>query len=179
MMNRFLFLAACCLNGCSRPQTQTVFVLEPAAAWHVTYAGLGPLRAGMTVQEAGAGLHAALTRHPDVDSAACDVVNWPGAPDGVSVLIEQGHVRRVNVARGDISTEAGARIGDTEERIKRLYPGLVTVEPHAYTEGHYLIVKSALPADSALRIIFETDSDRVTVYRAGMLPQVRYIEGCS
>jgi hypothetical protein len=35
------------------------------------------------------------------------------------------------------------------------------------------------PADSMLRIIFETDSGRVVRYRAGRRPPVDYVEGCS
>ena len=34
-------------------------------------------------------------------------------------------------------------------------------------------------ADSAYRLIFETDGQRVTEYRAGLLPAVEWVEGCS
>lgn len=100
-------------------------------------------------------------------------------PGGVRVMVEQGKVARVEVFEGSVQTAKGARIGDTEERIKRLYPNQVTVMPHKYTDGHYLAVVPTATADSAYRIIFETDGRRVLRYRAGTRPQVEYVEGCS
>ena len=60
-----------------------------------------------------------------------------------------------------------------------LYSGRVTVEPHKYTDGHYLVVRPSAPADSAFRLIFETDGTRVTRFRSGLQPQVAWIEGCA
>ena len=72
-------------------------------------------------------------------------------PAGVRVMVEQGKVARVEVVEGSVQTATGARIRDTEERIKRLYPNQVTVSPHKYTDGHYLTVAPAASADSARR----------------------------
>ncbi len=91
-------------------------------------------------------------------------------------MVEGGKVVRVEVWRGDIATSTGARIADSEATIKTLYPS-VTVSPHKYTPGgHYLTVA---PAGAASRIIFETDGKKVVNYRAGLRPQVEYVEGCS
>ncbi len=95
-------------------------------------------------------------------------------------MIIDGRVARVDLQPGaTIRTAEGAGIGDTEERIHALYPGRVEVQPHHYVDGHYLIVRPVTPADSSHRIIFETDGKRVTSYRTGRLPEVRWIEGCS
>jgi hypothetical protein len=83
------------------------------------------------------------------------------------------------VLHGTVPTSAGARIGDTEATIKKLYKGQVTVSPHKYTDGHYLTVVPKAPADSAFRIVFETDGTRVLQYRGGRRPQVEYVEGCA
>ena len=51
-------------------------------------------------------------------------------------------------------------------------------EPHKYVEaGHYLIVSS--PSDTTRQLVFETDGKRVTSYRVGRTPEVRWVEGCS
>ena len=57
-------------------------------------------------------------------------------------------------------------------------PG-VRVEPHPYDGpvGQYLIV-DALDAPG-LRLIYETDGDRVTSFRAGRRDAVDLIEGCA
>lgn len=113
------------------------------------------------------------------DTGGCTYASVNGLPAGVRVMVEQGKVVRVETYRGDVQTSKGARIGDSEERIQTLYPNQVTVSPHKYTDGHYLTVVPAAKADSASRIIFETDGKRVLNYRAGTRPQVEYVEGCS
>ncbi len=113
------------------------------------------------------------------DSTACTYGKADGLPAGVAVMVQGGKVVRVEVRSGAVATSAGARIGDSEERIKTLYPTQVSVSPHKYTAGaHYLTVVPASKADSSYRIIFETDGKRVVRYRAGLRPQVEYVEGC-
>jgi hypothetical protein len=58
-----------------------------------------------------------------------------------------------------------------------LYAPAVHREPHKYVDGSYLIVPSA--RDSTRQLVFETDGRVVTALRAGMLPMVRWVEGCS
>lgn len=130
----------------------------------------------MTVAEARA-VVPAFSVAASRDSTACTYAKTNGLPPGVMVMLEGGKIVRVEVRRGTIATSTGARIGDSEDRIKTLYSGQVTVSPHKYTPaGHYLTVA---PSSSADRIIFETDGKRVVNYRAGQRPQVEYVEGCS
>lgn len=153
-------------------------VATPETAWAVTEHGIGKLRAGMTVGEARAVLPT-FTVSDAGDGTACTYARVDGLPTGVGVMVEGGKVARVEVRRGNVATSAGARIGDSEERIKSLYPKQVSVSPHKYTDGHYLTVVPASKADSAYRIIFETDGKKVVNFRAGIRPQVEYVEGCS
>jgi hypothetical protein len=150
-------------------------VATPSDGWVVTEGGIGKLRAGMTVAEAKAavpGFSVPASR----DSTACTYGKATSLPAGVFVMVEGGKVVRVEVRKGDVATSAGARIGDTEARINTLYPN-ATSSPHKYTPGgHYLTVVPAGGGDS--RIIFETDGKKVVNYRAGLRPQVEYVEGC-
>ena len=151
---------------------------EPAG-WTVTERGIGNLRAGMTIAQARAAVPA-FSVAASRDSTACTYAKTDGLPPGVMVMVEGGKVVRAEVRRGTIATSTGARIGDSEDRIKTLYPGQVTVTPHKYTTGgHYLTVVPASGADAAYRIIFETDGKKVVNYRSGQTPQVEYVEGCS
>jgi hypothetical protein len=149
----------------------------PASGWVVTERGIGNLRVGMTVAEAQEA-YPTFKVPSSRDSTACTYATLNGWPAGIGVMMEGGKVVRVEVRRGNFATSSGARIGDTEERIQSLYPGQVTVSPHKYTDGHYLTV-APTAADSSNRIIFETDGRRVLNYRAGVRPQVEYVEGCS
>lgn len=145
----------------------------------VTLHGIGSVRAGMSIAEASAALGVELGIPPGGDPAGCTYLEWPGAPQGVAVMVEGHRIARVEVRSGATATTEGARIGDSDERIRRLYAGRVTASPHKYTTGQYLTVTPASPADEAFRLVFETESGRVTQYRSGSVPQVEYVEGCS
>jgi hypothetical protein len=143
----------------------------------VTEHGLGALRIGMSIAEATAALGGALVIPVEYDTTECDYATWRGGPRGVHVMIDQGRIARVEVDSTGVATAAGARVGDTEERIQRLYPGRVTVTPHKYEDGRYLTVNAV--GDGGAAIVFETSKGRVTRYRAGRRPAVEYVEGCS
>ena len=144
--------------------------------WTVTPAGIGPLRVGMSVAEARAVLGGEFAV---ADSAVgCAHIVLTGLPGRVLAMVVDGRVARVEVKDGAVATATGARIGDSELRIHSLYPGRVQVQPHKYTDGHYLIV-SETTSDSAKQLIFETDGRHVLEYRAGLLPAVAWVEGCS
>ena len=144
----------------------------------VTAFGIGRVRAGMLVRDASALLNGALVAPSGRDSAACDYLTWRNSPPGVKVMTERGRIARVEVDSGATTTDAGARIGDSEARIRELYGNRVRVEPHKYTTGRYLIVTPATLTDTLFRLVFETDGQRVTRFRSGVMPPVLYVEGC-
>lgn len=102
-----------------------------------------------------------------------------GLPSNVLLMVVDGRVERVEVIDTLVATEAGARVGDNEQRIRALYPGRVRTQPHKYTDGQYLIVPLGAGADSVFRFVFETEQEKVSRYRAGRLPAVEWVEGCS
>jgi hypothetical protein len=147
-------------------------------AWTVTEAGIGPVRANMTLEEANAGLGGLLIPSRALDPN-CDYVRPTGAAPEVLFMVVAGRIARVDVRDITVTTAAGARIGDTEARVLRLYQGRVRVLPHHYVDGHYLVVIPHAPADTVHRIVFETDGRKVTTFRSGRWPEVEWIEGCS
>ncbi len=147
-------------------------------SWTVTTRGIGPISAGMTVAAAGvaAGSPLVMPETPE----ECYFARINGAPADLMLMVEKGKISRVDVTRAlTIATTTGAKIGDTEDRIKLLYPNQVTVQPHKYTDGHYLVVTPVDAADRNYRIVFETDGRNVLRYRSGLMPAVQYVEGCS
>ena len=151
------------------------------APWTVTEFGIGPLRAGMTIPEAAMIVGGSFAA-PAGGAQTCGYAVWREAPSGVLVMLDEGLVARVDVTRDSrVATSRGARIGDTEARIKELYKGRVAVTPHEYTDGHYLTVTPPPGSgeDRNYRLVFETDGSRVLRYRGGKLPQVGWVESCS
>jgi len=148
----------------------------------ITTGGLGPVRIGMSVAEATkaagrvilAPTPGAPTASPDCAFAVVD-----GLP-GVAFMVISGVIRRVDIDEGTISTSSGAHIGSTEKEIKDLFPGIITVSDHAYVEGgHYLTLTPTAENLKDDRVVFETDGQVVTSYRAGKVPEVEFIEGCA
>lgn len=156
----------------------TTTTTPPASdAWVVSPRGIGRAVVGMPGAEVAALLGVPMPAlGPD---EKCTYLRGGTAPAGVLVMINDGTLARIDIDSGGVATAEGARIGDSEAQIQSIYPGRVTVQPHKYTAGHYLVVGPAAGSDTTLRILFETDSVRVTSYRAGRMPEVTWVEGCS
>lgn len=188
----FLFAFA----GCSRSNSanvtdSTATVASPTAesvttdstkadtSITVTANGYGPLRIGMTVANAATALKSPAPSMAGLDTA-CAYAHIDNAPSGMRIMVTGGTVARIEVDSSSIATGLGARVGDPESRIHELYGSRVTVQPHKYLpNGRYLIVSSIAVADSGLKLVFESDGTRVTKYRAGRMPEVEWVEGCS
>lgn len=146
----------------------------PAAAWTVGLRGTGGITFGMPASDAASALGGDWTD----TTGACAYLRPERGPAGLAFMVEQGRIVRVDVDSAGVPTAEGATVGMAEADIRRLYPGLREM-PHKYDGGgRYLVASSGEAADSALRLVFETDGARVTRYRAGRLPQVEYVERC-
>ena len=136
------------------------------------------VRIGMTSAEVRTAL--AL---PGAGAAAapneCAYIEASSLPGKLHVMTVSDTVVRIDVRDSTVRTAEGARVGDSEARVRELYAGRVTTQPHKYTgpTGHYLVVTS--PADTTHLIVFETDGERVTNFRVGRKPEVQWVEGCS
>ena len=170
-------LAAACGD---RSEKGTSDAATPAISrWQVTETTFGPVHFGMTLDEANAVFAGRLEPEEPLDSA-CDYVDPRGLSQGVSFMVVGGQVVRVDVRDSSVSTAEGARVGDSEDRVRSLYKDRLEVEPHKYVKnGHYLVVGARAESDSTHFIVFETDGRRVTEYRAGRTPEVDWVEGCS
>jgi hypothetical protein len=141
--------------------------------------GLGQIQIGMNFDDA---VNMGLLNDNPTRNKHCDWV-YPavgsGIPEAVAVMVVDGKIARIDVDTGAVTTEDGAKIGDSEDRIKSIYGDEVKVEPHKYNEGwHYLTVMGDSSA-AGKALVFETDGKHVTAFRGGRLPEVKWVEGCS
>ncbi|QMS88323.1 hypothetical protein HUN01_12220 [Nostoc edaphicum CCNP1411] len=141
--------------------------------------GIGTVKVGMTVTQAAKAAGTKLVGDPPNNN--CYYVKPQNEPKNLSFMVTQGRISRVDIRQNtQITTLKGAKIGDTEAQIKSLYPGQIEVTPHKYVqEGHYLTFIPKDRTDRNYRVVFETDGKLVTQLRAGKLPEVEYVEGCS
>jgi len=90
-------------------------------------------------------------------------------------MILEGRLARIDVETASVSTAASIKIGDSEAQALRVYGSKMKVEPHKYTEGHYLTVRSST---GTYGIRFETDAGKITTFYAGSYEAIQYVEGC-
>ncbi len=169
-----LLLSACSSNADTKGES-AVQTTGPDG-WRVSATGFGPLKAGQSVAEAAAAVGGSFIVAAGA-SPECSYAEWSSAPEGVRVMLVNDTVARVDVTSATVSTAQGAKVGDNEGRINSLYATKVLMMPHKYTTGKYMVITQ--PEDTLHRIVFETDGQQVTQYRAGREPEVQWVEGCS
>jgi hypothetical protein len=143
--------------------------------------GWGGVQVGMTIEQASQAAGVKFILDKDVHRNGCRYAQPPQGLKDVSLLLTNGRVARIDIGPGStIKTRRGAGIGDSEDRIKELYPGRIEVARHEYnSQGHYLTFVPTSTRHQAYRVVFETDGQKVLSYRVGKLPEVSYAEGCS
>ncbi|HEV7608961.1 MAG TPA: hypothetical protein VGO61_16580 [Steroidobacteraceae bacterium] len=145
-------------------------------SWCLGMGGLGPIRAGMTVEQV-----LSLADFPGLErktaAGECWYLRYHGGPADFDLMIIGGKVVRVELnGASKLGTFAGARIGSTEAQLKVMYGARLDVQPHKYDEaGHTITVKSSA-GDYGLR--FETSHGKVTAIQAGPWEHLNYVEGC-
>jgi hypothetical protein len=144
--------------------------------WTVSFDSAGPLRPGMSLARAIIVLEGDLWQ---VDgSVRCSYFRAARAP-GLEFVFLNRLLARIEIDSGPVATAAGMRIGSTEEQVQAAYAGHVVATDDVYSGGRVLTVRAPIDADSALNLVFETDSGKVVRYRVGVRPAVGWAEGCS
>lgn len=131
----------------------------------------------MTLPQASKALGVGVTRDAGDGGDGCYYASPESRYEGVFFMMSGARIVRIDVRSSRYATDRGARVGDSEARVKRLYRGEYKISRHKYFEaGRYIEVAAK---GGRYLIIFETDGKRVTTYRVGRPEQVGYVEGCS
>jgi len=179
-LRRAMGVAACAMAGGGRARpADTADMAGGTAAmpWSVTLEAAGPVRFGMTAGEASAMVGAAPENAAPADSG-CSYWLPRGAPAGLRLMLEHGIVVRADVDSTGITTIGDLRVGSPVESVVVALGPSLQVSPHKYqweVGWRYLTFSD----DSIHRLVFEVDSHVVRSWRAGLLPAVEYVEGCS
>ncbi len=142
--------------------------------WVIRENGVGRIKIGMTLAQLSAALHQELAAD-ERDDKGCFYIT-PRGHNNVSFMIIDGNVVRVEVGAPGVATSTGIQVGDSEERVGKVYGTRVKVTDHQYVDtGHYLTVRSA---DGRYGVRFETDKGKITMFYAGNYDAIQYVEGC-
>ena len=144
--------------------------------------GYGDMRFGMSEAEARKAWGGDL--NGDASGAAADACHYlnpvrKNASSYFAFMIEGGKFVRYDVGNDREVAPGGGRRGMDADEIRSLYAGRVEESAHEYVEGGKYL-KVAAGDGSPGKLVFETDAaGKVTGWRAGIEPQVDYVEGCS
>lgn len=183
-----LLLAACGRETAPSPPESTTSpdttAAPPAAldtaSWTIRADGIGPLRVGMTSEEASQALGQTVVPDTSFTGPSCAYASARlPTGDTLAVMFSDGRVVRVEPAfQQNLRSADGFGAGSTEADVRARYPNL-RAEGHAYVTGGKYLVTHPLP-DTTLQIVYETDEQGVvTDLRGGRDPFVGYVEGCS
>lgn len=151
----------------------------PGEATLARYDGYGDLRFGMSAAEATRAWGGELKPVPSA-TEPCYYLSPTRArvPSEFALMIEGDRFVRYDVGNAREAAPGGGRVGMTAADIEARYPG-VEHRPHKYVEGGQVLRVAHGPGGIGV-LVFEVDaSGKVTAWRAGVPPQVDYIEGCS
>lgn len=164
---------------------------ELTAASRVRLDGIGPVRMGMTLEEATAAVGRRVAVDPesligDDGTDLCGFAVVDGGPEGLAFMVNRDvpadawRIVRLDVSDdGTIATGGGIRVGSTEDEVRRAYGDEIETEPHHHTAaegGHYLVLDVDGP--DGMKLLFETDGTKVLTYRSGLQSAVEAVEGC-
>ena len=143
----------------------------------VSFDRFGSVKIGMTASQAAKVLGVRVTRDAGYEGGNCYYTSPKRGFKDIAFMMSGRRIARIDINSKEYTTDKGAKIGDTEARIKRLYKGMYKVYQNKYVDyAHDIEVEMK---GRKFSIIFETDGKRVVSYRVGRPEQVGYVEGCS
>ena len=105
----------------------------------VTFNSLCKVKVGMTVAQASKTLGVSLKESEK--QGDCYYVSPRNDFNEIGFMVNNGSIARFDVSESGYATDKGAKVGDTEAAIKRLYEGMYKVSPHKYVDGHYITIE--------------------------------------
>lgn len=146
------------------------------STWCLGMEGLGPIRAGMTVDQV-----LALADFPGIErkkaAGECWYLRYHGDGSDFDLMIIGGKVVRLELkGASKLRTLSGAGIGTTETELATMYGTRLDVQPHKYDPAGHTITLRSSDGDYGLR--FETSGGKVSAIQSGPWEHLNYVEGC-
>mgnify|MGYP001302918628 CR=1 FL=1 len=121
--------------------------------------GYGPVKIGMTPQQASELLGVPLLRYNDVEHEGCYYLYPNGDFDSTGYMVQDEKIVRIDVDDKTIKTLSGLSVGSKEEEIQTKFKSKVRIRENPYGRGsHYVYVN--VYGDNLL--LFETRAQKIT-----------------
>ena len=141
----------------------------------VTTVGFGAVTFGLTVagaQQAAGTAMIALGAESD-----CYRVVAHRGPEGVTFLVHEGTIERVDVDSGPVTTRSGVGIGTAESTITDLFGDKIQSQPRPDGSTDLIFVPVD-PGDRNYRVVFNVVDGAVRSFKSGKIPVVLTDTGC-
>lgn len=152
---------------------------QAAPRWIISPSGIGPLKIGMTVEQAAASIDTTLNLTDDDvtdDADICAQIPVVGY-HGLYLLFEHRHLSSVIISSpSEVTTEKGIGIGSSQTLVKAAY-GHLKMEPADFGEAPAQNLTWWMKADMS-GIRFKTDIHRKVQFIAAGNQSIKYTEGC-
>lgn len=161
--------------------------MAPAVAYDVpnglTQDGIGNIKIGIQVERLEVLLHDKLGYNQYENHGCSTLTTKLLEPTGLSVMIENKVLTRINVdyvgkseIPRTIKTDTGIGLGSSEADVLKAYPN-ARVKPNAADPTWHTIFAEA--PDRSKALVFETNGQVVKSMRGGANPAVSYPNGCN
>ena len=142
----------------------------------ITTVGLDTVNFGMTVKQAEAA--AGTSMIPCAPVSSCYRVTPTDAPDGISFVVHEGTIERVDITDGPITTRSGIGIGTAEDRIIELFGNQIERAINDDSSVDLIFVPQD-EDDAEFRVIFTIRDGVVETFRSGRTPLVLKKSPCA
>lgn len=157
-------------------EAPTTTVLNLGTNDSISTVGLGEVTFGMTVAQAQVAAGTDLINC--APTSDCYRVTPAQGPEGISFLVTESTIERVDIVAGPLTTRSGIGIGSPEDEIMNLFGD--QIETHVNDDSSVdLIFVPQDESDAEFRVIFTIRDGVVETFRSGRIPQVTVQNPCA
>lgn len=111
--------------------------ISAGVPWVITATGYGSVHVGMTAPQAEKLLETKLSLEESPLVGDCFIATPQRGHKGLYLMIDAGVITHVGVGLRGIADDVGLRVGDTADKVKRLYGTKLEIEEHPYEDNAF------------------------------------------
>ena len=157
-------------------EAPTTTVLNLGTNDSISTVGLGEVTFGMTVAQAQVAAGTDLINC--APTSDCYRVTPAQGPEGISFLVTDNTIERVDIVAGPLTTRSGIGIGSTEDEIINLFGDRIETQTNDDSSVDLIFVPRD-DSDAEFRVIFTVRDGAVETFRSGRIPQVTVQNPCA
>ena len=157
-------------------EAPTTTVLNLGTNDSISTVGLGEVTFGMTVAQAQVAAGTDLINC--APTSDCYRMTPAQGPEGISFLVTESTIERVDIVSGPLTTRSGIGIGSPEDDIINLFGDQIETQVNDDSSVDLIFVPQD-ESDAEFRVVFTIRDGFVETFRSGRIPQVTVQNPCA